>query len=234
MIVPYLRGHGPTRFVDPATPRSGQQAALAVDTVELLDALGIPRAVLAGYDWGGAPPASSPRLASSPNCDGSHAGVKSTCARPRSWSRRVGGRDQVERGEAPPSPSQAEVLPGRGGWWTPSRTPDSEASEGVTMDRRQRVPQVERPTTGQPDQPDRRLQFLRGQLADHAQIADETVEIAAHTWAIHGSIAVDGEVIMAEFDTQDEAETTLRALSESDTLLAPAGVLHQVSRPLDT
>jgi pimeloyl-ACP methyl ester carboxylesterase len=48
-----LRGHGPTRFVDESTPRSGQQAALGVDVVELMDALDIPRALLAGYDWGG-------------------------------------------------------------------------------------------------------------------------------------------------------------------------------------
>ena len=53
VIVPYLRGYGPTRFLDPATPRSGQQAALGKDLLELLDALAIPRAVLAGYDWGG-------------------------------------------------------------------------------------------------------------------------------------------------------------------------------------
>jgi pimeloyl-ACP methyl ester carboxylesterase len=52
VIAPYLRGHGPTRFLDPATPRSGQQAALGRDVVELMDALGIPSAVLAGYDWG--------------------------------------------------------------------------------------------------------------------------------------------------------------------------------------
>jgi len=53
VVVPYLRGHGPTRFLDPATPRSGQQAALGADVVALMDALGIERAVLAGYDWGG-------------------------------------------------------------------------------------------------------------------------------------------------------------------------------------
>lgn len=53
VIVPYLRGHGPTRFLDPATPRSGQQAALGADVVALMDALGIWRATLAGYDWGG-------------------------------------------------------------------------------------------------------------------------------------------------------------------------------------
>ncbi|CAA9228597.1 MAG: Epoxide hydrolase [uncultured Corynebacteriales bacterium] len=53
VVVPYLRGHGPTRFLDPATPRSGQQAALGRDVVDLLDALDVPRATLAGYDWGG-------------------------------------------------------------------------------------------------------------------------------------------------------------------------------------
>ena len=52
-IVPWLRGFGPTRFLDPATPRSGQQAALGADVRDLLDALGLARATLAGYDWGG-------------------------------------------------------------------------------------------------------------------------------------------------------------------------------------
>ncbi len=53
LIVPYLRGFGATRFLSAATPRSGQQAALGRDLRELMDALGIARAVLAGYDWGG-------------------------------------------------------------------------------------------------------------------------------------------------------------------------------------
>jgi pimeloyl-ACP methyl ester carboxylesterase len=52
-IVPYLRGYGPTRFLAPETPRSGQQAALAHDLLELMDALKIGRATLVGYDWGG-------------------------------------------------------------------------------------------------------------------------------------------------------------------------------------
>jgi len=52
-IVPYLRGYGPTRFLDPDTPRSGEQAALGADLLALLDGLGIERAILAGYDWGG-------------------------------------------------------------------------------------------------------------------------------------------------------------------------------------
>jgi pimeloyl-ACP methyl ester carboxylesterase len=53
VIVPYLRGYGPTRFRDKATPRSGEQAAVGADMMALMDALGIRRAVFAGYDWGG-------------------------------------------------------------------------------------------------------------------------------------------------------------------------------------
>ena len=53
VIVPYLRGYGPTRFRDPATPRSGEQAAIGADLIALMDALGVKRAVFAGYDWGG-------------------------------------------------------------------------------------------------------------------------------------------------------------------------------------
>jgi len=53
VIVPYLRGYGPTRFRDPATPRSGEQAAIGADLMALMDALSIERAVFAGYDWGG-------------------------------------------------------------------------------------------------------------------------------------------------------------------------------------
>jgi len=53
VLVPYLRGYGPTRFLDPETPRSGQQAVLGQDLKDFLDALGLERAALAGYDWGG-------------------------------------------------------------------------------------------------------------------------------------------------------------------------------------
>ena len=52
-IVPYLRGYGSTRFRNPATPRSGEQAAIGADLIALMDALGVKRAVFAGYDWGG-------------------------------------------------------------------------------------------------------------------------------------------------------------------------------------
>jgi pimeloyl-ACP methyl ester carboxylesterase len=53
VFVPYLRGYGRTRFLDAGTPRSGQQAALGRDLADFMDALGLERAVLAGYDWGG-------------------------------------------------------------------------------------------------------------------------------------------------------------------------------------
>lgn len=53
VVVPYLRGYGPTRFREAATPRSGEQAAIGADLIALMDALSIPRAVFAGYDWGG-------------------------------------------------------------------------------------------------------------------------------------------------------------------------------------
>ena len=52
-IVPYLRGYGATRFLAAETPRSGQQAAIGHDLLDLMDALNLPRAALVGFDWGG-------------------------------------------------------------------------------------------------------------------------------------------------------------------------------------
>ncbi len=52
VIVPFVRGYGTTRFLSGDTPRNGQQAVLAVDVIALMDALGIGRAILAGFDWG--------------------------------------------------------------------------------------------------------------------------------------------------------------------------------------
>jgi pimeloyl-ACP methyl ester carboxylesterase len=52
VIVPYLRGYGATRFRSAKTFRNGQQAALAVDAIALLDALRIEKAIVAGFDWG--------------------------------------------------------------------------------------------------------------------------------------------------------------------------------------
>ena len=52
VVVPHLRGYGSTRFLSEGTPRNGQQAALAVDAIALLDVLGIDSAIVAGFDWG--------------------------------------------------------------------------------------------------------------------------------------------------------------------------------------
>ena len=53
VLVPWLRGFGPTRFLDPDASRSGQQGAMGTDLRDFMDALHIDRALLAGYDWGG-------------------------------------------------------------------------------------------------------------------------------------------------------------------------------------
>lgn len=52
VIVPHLRGHGTTQFLSANTPRNGQQAALAVDVIALMDALNIKKAIVGGFDWG--------------------------------------------------------------------------------------------------------------------------------------------------------------------------------------
>jgi len=53
VLVPYLRGYGPTHFLESAEPRMAQQAAIGQDLLDFMDALGLPAAGLAGYDWGG-------------------------------------------------------------------------------------------------------------------------------------------------------------------------------------
>jgi pimeloyl-ACP methyl ester carboxylesterase len=52
VIVPYVRGYGPTRFLSSDTFRNGQPSAIALDTIALIDALKIEKAILAGFDWG--------------------------------------------------------------------------------------------------------------------------------------------------------------------------------------
>ncbi|HYL36383.1 MAG TPA: alpha/beta hydrolase [Bryobacteraceae bacterium] len=53
VLVPYLRGYGPTRFRDAAAPRMAEQAAIGQDVIDLADALRLDRFAVAGYDWGG-------------------------------------------------------------------------------------------------------------------------------------------------------------------------------------
>jgi pimeloyl-ACP methyl ester carboxylesterase len=52
VIIPYLRGYGTTRFLSAKTMRNGQQSVFAVDTIALMDALKIEKAIIAGFDWG--------------------------------------------------------------------------------------------------------------------------------------------------------------------------------------
>lgn len=52
VLIPYLRGYGTTRFLSDETLRNGQQAALAADMIAFMDALGVDKAILGGYDWG--------------------------------------------------------------------------------------------------------------------------------------------------------------------------------------
>jgi hypothetical protein len=64
-----------------------------------------------------------------------------------------------------------------------------------------------------PLDPDRELVFLEELVEEHAIIAGDVIEIDAHTFAIHGTIAVDGEVILAEFETEEHAATILQEVS---------------------
>lgn len=65
----------------------------------------------------------------------------------------------------------------------------------------------------QSEQGDDRLLFLRQLIEDRATIAADVVEVDPHTWAIHGVIPVGGDVIMAEFETQEQAKKVLGMLS---------------------
>lgn len=61
---------------------------------------------------------------------------------------------------------------------------------------------------------DPRLVFLEELVEEQATIAGDVIEIDAHTWAIHGSIAVDGDVLMAEFDSEEHARIVLAELAD--------------------
>ncbi|WP_349496917.1 alpha/beta hydrolase [Brucella sp. NM4] len=117
VIIPYLRGFGPTRFLSSYSMRSGQQAALGKDVIDLLDAHGIERAILAGYDWGG--------LAS--------------CVASALWPHRVAGVISyagydiidVERLRQPFSPSLEQAM------WYPHLFQNERGRECLTLRRRE-------------------------------------------------------------------------------------------------
>jgi hypothetical protein len=62
------------------------------------------------------------------------------------------------------------------------------------------------------EQPDRQLVFLQELIGEHAIIAGDIIEVDPDTWAIHGSIVVDGEVLLAEYHTADQARIALEKL----------------------
>jgi hypothetical protein len=68
-------------------------------------------------------------------------------------------------------------------------------------------------TDVQGEQNDDRLLFLQQLIEDRATIAADVVEVDSHTWAVHGVIPVGGDVIMAEFETQEEAKKALGKVS---------------------
>jgi hypothetical protein len=70
-------------------------------------------------------------------------------------------------------------------------------------------------------EPDPQLAFLEELVEEHATIAGDVIEIDANTWAIHGSIEVDGEVIMAEYDTEEHARTALAELRSAEDRAQP-------------
>ena len=55
MLLPYIRGYGQTRFLDPNAPRKAEQAAIAQDLIDFADALNLDRLAAAGFDWGNVP-----------------------------------------------------------------------------------------------------------------------------------------------------------------------------------
>jgi hypothetical protein len=59
---------------------------------------------------------------------------------------------------------------------------------------------------------DRRLRLLEQLVDERVPVAGDVVEVSVGVWAIHGSIAVDGEVILAEFSLLDEARSVLAQL----------------------
>jgi hypothetical protein len=65
------------------------------------------------------------------------------------------------------------------------------------------------------EHPDRELLFLQQLLEEHATISGDIIEVGTNTWALHGSIPVDGEVIVAEYDSPDQARRVLDELSSA-------------------
>ena len=70
---------------------------------------------------------------------------------------------------------------------------------------------------------DPQLVFLEEMVEEHATISGDVLEVDAHTWAIHGQIAVDGDVIMAEFESEEHARIVLGELAAEEGGRPPGG-----------
>jgi hypothetical protein len=75
--------------------------------------------------------------------------------------------------------------------------------------------------TDEPDGLGEQLRFIEGLVAERATVAGDVLEIGADTWAIHGSIPIDGEVLMAEFARQEDAVAVLARLGDDAGLRGP-------------
>jgi hypothetical protein len=69
-------------------------------------------------------------------------------------------------------------------------------------------------------EPDRQLAFLEELVEEHATVAGDVIEIDSHTWAIHGEIAVDGDVLMAEYESEEHARIVLAELAVEEERLS--------------
>jgi len=116
VIVPHLRGHGTTRFLDSANPRSAQQSAVALDQIALLDALKIDRAVVAGYDWG----------------------ARTACILAAQWPERCLGLVSVNGYVMTNLPANKHPLPAKveHGWWYQYYFATERGREGLEAHRR--------------------------------------------------------------------------------------------------
>lgn len=116
VIVPHLRGHGSTRFLDADNPRSAQQAAVALDQIALLDALKIERAVMVGYDWG----------------------ARTACIIAALWPERCLGLLSVNGYIMTNLPANRHPLPARAehGWWYQYYFATERGREGLEANRR--------------------------------------------------------------------------------------------------
>jgi hypothetical protein len=75
---------------------------------------------------------------------------------------------------------------------------------------------LENDMSASPDQPVRPEVFLDALLYEQTQVAGDVIEVGPHTWAIHGVIPVDGDVIIGEFDSPQDAHAALAQLALAD------------------